>query len=403
MLKKYTDFRVLWSGRLISNIGDSIYSIVLSWFILEQTKSPLWVGILNAAIFLPNLLSFLFGPLIDAKGKKQLLILAEIGQLVPILIIGVMIGTKFNNAYLTCGLVFIASLFGMNVYTIQDAFVPMLVKEQDLPAAQTYLSFAYDGTEYLFNGIAGILLNVMSYFSLIMLDVVSFIISILTFSRIKDPGTVAVAAEDASEEEMVTPTKVWDGFKIIKSNSVLLTLTIFSLVINVLFGGINVYQILIAKALGNASYLGLLAALGALGTLIGSSLVANLLFRKLKAGTLTIVSHAFIALAFGLSALLYDHSWLFFACWFLGFCGLGVTRVVQTPIFQKLVPVAKMGTTMGAFYTLSVVPLPIGSLVFGWLGNKMSSATFLYVFALGFLLASLGYFLNKNMRKLSFD
>ncbi|MEE1325207.1 MAG: MFS transporter, partial [Streptococcus sp.] len=44
ILKKYKDFSYVFLGRLISNCGDSIYTIVLSWYVLEMTNSAWYVG-----------------------------------------------------------------------------------------------------------------------------------------------------------------------------------------------------------------------------------------------------------------------------------------------------------------------------------------------------------------------
>ena len=58
ILRKYKDFGHLFLGRLISNCGDSIYTIVLSWYVLEMTNSAWYVGLLNFLIFIPNTFSF---------------------------------------------------------------------------------------------------------------------------------------------------------------------------------------------------------------------------------------------------------------------------------------------------------------------------------------------------------
>lgn len=68
---KNQNFKYLWFGRLTSNAGDSIYYIVLSWYILQTTNSSFWVGILNFAIFIPNIFSFLFGHFIDSHDNKK--------------------------------------------------------------------------------------------------------------------------------------------------------------------------------------------------------------------------------------------------------------------------------------------------------------------------------------------
>ncbi|MEI5579275.1 hypothetical protein, partial [Streptomyces brasiliscabiei] len=85
----------LFWGRLISNCGDTIYTIVLSWYVLEVTKSPFYVGLLNFLIFIPNTFSFVFGKKIDTLSKKSLLIILELSQLLAIL--GVICGIALRD------------------------------------------------------------------------------------------------------------------------------------------------------------------------------------------------------------------------------------------------------------------------------------------------------------------
>ncbi|MEE0950383.1 MAG: MFS transporter, partial [Streptococcus equinus] len=85
ILKKYKDFSHVFLGRLISNCGDSIYTIVLSWYVLEMTNSAWYVGLLNFLIFIPNTFSFVFGKKIDSHPKKILLVLLEWAQLLAVL------------------------------------------------------------------------------------------------------------------------------------------------------------------------------------------------------------------------------------------------------------------------------------------------------------------------------
>lgn len=136
ILKKYKDFSHVFLGRLISNCGDSIYTIVLSWYVLEMTNSAWHVGLLNFLIFIPNTFSFVFGKKIDSHPKKFLLVLLEWAQLLAVL--GIIMGmclkdinTNLSLAIIfTC--VFIASTVGLNTYTVQDALVPKIVASKDL-------------------------------------------------------------------------------------------------------------------------------------------------------------------------------------------------------------------------------------------------------------------------------
>ena len=53
------NFKKLWAGRLLSNFGDSIYSLTVSWYLIQATHEIFWVGVLNALIYLPTLFEFL--------------------------------------------------------------------------------------------------------------------------------------------------------------------------------------------------------------------------------------------------------------------------------------------------------------------------------------------------------
>lgn len=388
---------MLWTGRLVSNIGDSIYAIVLSWFILEITQSALWVGILNFAIFVPNVFAFIFGQIIDKSNKKKALILAEIGQLVPITIIAIMIFIELFNPWIICILVFIAATFGMNTYIIQDALVPQIVEEQDLPRAQTYLSFAYSGTDYLFNALAGVLISLLSYFQLIIINIFSFLLSIIFFRKIK--YETATDNNDPVSEKF----NLFEGFRFILKNNLLLIITVCSLVINFVFGGLNVYQVLIAHAMGGAQYLGLLASLGAIGSLLGSSIIANVIFKYIPVGKVLVIFHLLSGLLFIMTSLVTTHKILFLSFWLLSFMMLGVTQVIQVPVLQKLIPSQKIGTVMSSFYTLTVTSLPLGALFFGTIGENLSGRIFLAIFGITLFLISVCYFSSKNITNLKME
>ena len=189
ILKKYKDFSHVFLGRLISNCGDSIYTIVLSWYVLEMTNSAWYVGLLNFLIFIPNTFSFVFGKKIDSHPKKFLLVLLEWAQLLAVL--GIIMGMclKGINANLSLAIiftcVFIASTVGLNTYTVQDALVPKIVASKDLAKAEMYMSIAYNGTEYVFTAISGFLLAVISYIPLLFIDVFTFLGSIILFRKIR--------------------------------------------------------------------------------------------------------------------------------------------------------------------------------------------------------------------------
>ncbi|MGT2877170.1 macrolide-efflux protein [Streptococcus gallolyticus] len=392
ILRKYKDFCQLFLGRLISNCGDSIYTIVLSWYVLEMTNSAWYVGVLNFLIFIPNTFSFIFGKKIDSLPKKHLLVFLELAQLLAVLGIVLGIALRGVNANLSLAIifscVFIASTVGLNTYTVQDALVPKIVPTKDLAKAEMYMSVAYNGTEYVFTAISGFLLSVLSYIPLLLIDVLTFLSSILLFRQISFKEKIEKTREQ---------TDFWSGLRFIWQNKVVFSITLGGAIVNFLFGGFNVYQLLIAKDVGNSAFYGLLVSACAVGTLLGTTVVANFVLQKFSLGQAFWLATAIFGIGIGSTAMVHSRLVLLLI-WFISCLFLGITHVAQKPILQTEIPDEHLGEVFSAFYTVTIPTLAIGSLIFGYVAKTMSWRLFLVLFAMALLLVSLLYFSNRKLR-----
>lgn len=392
ILRKYKDFCQLFLGRLISNCGDSIYTIVLSWYVLEMTNSAWYVGVLNFLIFIPNTFSFIFGKKIDSLPKKHLLVFLELAQLLAVLGIVLGIALRGVNANLSLAIifscVFIASTVGLNTYTVQDALAPKIVPTKDLAKAEMYMSVAYNGTEYVFTAISGFLLSVLSYIPLLLIDVLTFLSSILLFRQISFKEKIEKTREQ---------TDFWSGLRFIWQNRVVFSITLGGAIVNFLFGGFNVYQLLIAKDVGNSAFYGLLVSACAVGTLLGTTVVANFVLQKFSLGQAFWLATAIFGIGIGSTAMVHSRLVLLLI-WFISCLFLGITHVAQKPILQTEIPDEHLGEVFSAFYTVTIPTLAIGSLIFGYVAKTMSWRLFLVLFAMALLLVSLLYFSNRKLR-----
>ena len=76
----YRDFRLFWSGSLLSNIGSQFTLVAMAWQIYELTNSPLQVGFLGLARAIPQILLFLIGGLLaDAVNRRKLMMCTQTG------------------------------------------------------------------------------------------------------------------------------------------------------------------------------------------------------------------------------------------------------------------------------------------------------------------------------------
>ena len=89
---RHRDFRLFWSGQLVSLVGTWMQSVAQAWLVLELTGSPLRLGLVGAAQFTPMLvLSFLAGALADRLPKRRLILVSQTVLFAQALVLAVLV------------------------------------------------------------------------------------------------------------------------------------------------------------------------------------------------------------------------------------------------------------------------------------------------------------------------
>lgn len=387
------NFKRLFLGRSISNIGDSFYTIGLSWYIFSVTNSAAWVGILNFFLFLPNLFSFLLGNYIERHDQRRLLVVIEILQglfLIGIILTMLVPLATTLKATLTCGLAFLISTVGMNAYVIEDTLMPALISKDKLPKAAMYMSFSYNSMDYVGNAVGGLLLKVVSVVPLLIVDVITFIMSALFFSRLKDSSSKV-----SENTPKVSPLA---GMSLIVKRNDLLTITFLYGIANFMFGGLAVYDVVIGKGLGGSAWYGFLLAIESIGVTIGSTVFAHLLLKKINLGRLFWLSNLGMAL-FLVGTVLINNRFIFLSAWLVSFMFQGLNRVAITPYLQSTIADGQRAKFFSAFNTLTVTPLPLGSLFFGKLSSIINWQLFVLIFGSVLLFSAILFMFNTQISR----
>ena len=58
---KHRPFALLWTGQTVSRLGDSLYRIALSWWVLEKTGSAVAIGTALVLSQIPLLIFLIVG------------------------------------------------------------------------------------------------------------------------------------------------------------------------------------------------------------------------------------------------------------------------------------------------------------------------------------------------------
>ena len=185
-LKKYRDFRLLWSAGLFSYFGSMITFVALPFQVKELTNSYWAVGLIGAVEIIPLIIFGLYGGVLaDYVDRKKMIWLTEFGTLVATAVLLLNSLREKPNVILIFAIAAIfAALSGLKRPS-QDAILPRLVNHDDLPSASALMSLRWQFGGIVGPSAGGIIIASygagMGYF----VDCCTFIISLALLWRVR--------------------------------------------------------------------------------------------------------------------------------------------------------------------------------------------------------------------------
>src|SRR5512133_2263278 len=129
----YKNFRLIWSGLIVSNMGTWMQNVANGWLVLQLTNSPLWLGLLGLSFAVPMIVIPPFaGAVVDRVHRVRLLFFTQSMQLLTALALAVLtwLGRVQTWHILVASFVGAALLAFDN--PARQALIPDLVKPRDL-------------------------------------------------------------------------------------------------------------------------------------------------------------------------------------------------------------------------------------------------------------------------------
>ncbi|HLH30581.1 MAG TPA: MFS transporter [Terriglobia bacterium] len=185
-LKKHHDYRLLYTGQLVSMFGSMITYVAVPYQVYDLTHSSFAVGMLGASQLVPLLLFALWGgAYADAMDRRRLLIVSEIFMTAGSLALAL-------NGLLvhpSVALIFVvsAAMSACNGFhrPALDAMTPRLVDREDLTAVSALNSFRFSMSAIGGPALGGICITALGYPLTYTLDVLSFLVSLVSLAAIR--------------------------------------------------------------------------------------------------------------------------------------------------------------------------------------------------------------------------
>ena len=394
---KNKNFSILLFGRLITNFGDSIYSIATLTLIYSLTKSTFYSGITLFLISFTAILQIFISPIISKFDVKKFLIISQLIQAIILLVITYLI--FIDKLHITTLIIFIVCISFINqiVYPIQLSFLPKIVKQHDLVKANSLFSIAYQGSDALFNSIGGFIIAIFG-------TIYAFIINSLTFF-INSVLFIFLSSDLSKNEKTITTqenylSKLSNGIKIWNA-PLLKPLLIGIIIIN--FSTSSLLTIL--PEYSETSYFyGILLSASGLGILIGAFLSNKKILQNIKLGTLYITFAFGVAVSWGALSILNNNSItnkiINFLLFLIGWILIGILNTYSQTMIQCIVNKDKLDVAMSTMIGLSIAFSPLGALVAGILSIKFNTKIIIVFTSLLILSIFLFWLFNNNIRKL---
>jgi MFS family permease len=364
---RHRNFRLFWTGQLISLIGTWMQSASQGWLVHRLTHEPMWLGLVGTATFLPVFLfSFLGGVVADRAPKRTLIIATQSVALCLALVLSVL---TFTNAVTVYHILVIAFLLGtVNAFDMpaRQSFVIEMVGGEDLINAVALNSSVFNTARVVGPAIAGLLIATTGEAVCFLLNGISFIPVIIGLVAMRLPP-------HPRREHRPVVQELREGFRFVIRSPRIRTLlqavavtSIFGMSFTVLL------PVFAENVLGRgARTYGLLMGAVGLGAVTGALHLAG---RSSTRGSGRLIAIGMTV--FGLALFFLSYSRSFFVSEILLFFvgGSMITQLATTnTLLQRTAPDEIRGRVLSAYTFVLVGLAPIGTFLYGAVAQRIGA------------------------------
>ncbi len=232
---RHRNFRLFWTGQLISLIGTWMQTTGQAWLVLELTHSAWLLGLVGALQFLPVLILSLFGGVLaDRLPKRTVLRFTQSFATLQAFVLWILVATGEVRLW---HVLVLASLLGLtNSFDMptRQAFVVEMVGREDLPNAIALNSSLFNMARILGPGLGGLIIAWLGVAPLFLLNALSFIPVIIGLFLIDNSTLYAQAKRTPAEKDAPgqgTLQSLREGLAYVaRTPSILLIITVIGVV-----------------------------------------------------------------------------------------------------------------------------------------------------------------------------
>ncbi len=397
MLKtlKNKNFALLWTGGLISMIGNWVLLAALPFHVYALTGSALATSGLLMAYIAPGIVfGSVAGVFVDRWDRKRTMVLTSLMQ--AVIMLGLTAVRSADMVWLIYLITFAEATLSQFFRPAENALLPLLVGEDQLMAANSLNALNDNLARLVGPAVGGALLGLVGFYSVIIVDAVTYLLAGLLIMLVAAPKREVVAVtETAVTSRWLQVWRDWvAGLKLVRGNRILAST--FLIIGIAMFGDAIISAILVVfvqvdMGLSAVEFGWMMTARG-IGGLIGGLLIAQMNQKFTATQLMTwglFISGALLLVVVNIPILAVALPILTI----LGVAAIAWIVSIQTTL-QTNTEDAFRGRVFGAFGTTTTLLMFVGSALAGLLADQvgaiplMNSAALIYIVS-GLLAAAL--------------
>lgn len=363
---RHRNYRLFYSGNLLSNTGSWVQRVAQDWLALELTNSATALGIVTALQFGPALFFSLHGGrLADRFNKRRLIIWTNTANALSALLIGLFVLDGSITIMWLYLLALTSGIAGAVQAPVWQTFVHDLVGPDDMQNAIALNSTNFNIGRLIGPGLSGILIASFGTGPSFILNAVSFGFSITALMVMRESELFAFPAPDPDADPSVRA-----GLRYLRTRADIISILVIIAAAGTFGLNFQMFMALMAKQEfeKTADAFGLLGSVMAIGSVAGALAVA----RRTESPTTRGVHSLALAFAIvtALSGLAPNYTFYLLVLPLCGFSALAMLASANAYV-QSTTPGEFRGRVMGVYLLLFIGGTPLGSLVVGWLAEAV--------------------------------
>lgn len=366
---KNKNFLYYFVLQIISYTGGWLQGVAICWLVYKLTNSSFLLGAVGFVSLFPSLFfSPLSGVLSDKFKRKNILVFTQILFLCQSLIL--LILCKFNLVD-EWSLLFVSFIFGIvNAFDepARDAFVPLLVKKENLVSAVSFSSIIANAANIFGPALAGFLIAKCGEESCFVFNFFMHMPLIIFLIFVKP-------REQEIKKFISKRQHLKEGISFVLKSPLAITLLILVGVFGLWGMSFSILMPVFCEKIFhvNADGMGMLWSFSGIGAVLGGLFLSrNKDIYRLK--QIIAISGLVFSLVLFLFALISNFNFALILLIIMGFTFM-VLNVGSSTLFQVISPDYLRGRVVGLYSTMLMGMPPIGNLIMGVLANYLNPSS----------------------------